>query len=171
MQWMGASELEVKKDTLRKLYRIQYLLQSTHISDGRWYPIVQVDTHAETTKPLVTWHQFSCWGMQALIHLQLIAFDHERHKDPIYVIPLASDGTTGLISYVKNQDGEGLSYVHTLNSASGFKRKLEAINVTLSAAYLVGRRERWTSFGIIHPKRGFTFPFGSWRKCHIPHHG
>lgn len=71
-----------------------------------------------------------------------IAFDHERHKDPIYAIPLASDGTTGLISYVKNQDDESLSYVHTLNSASGFKRKLEAINVTLSEAYLVGRRER-----------------------------
>ena len=71
-----------------------------------------------------------------------IAFDNERQKDPIYVIPFASDGTTGLISYVKHQDDESLTYVHTLNSASGFKRKLEAINVTLSEAYLVGRRER-----------------------------
>ena len=86
--------------------------------------------------------RYTCRDHKAVSHLTPIQL--LGHKDPIYVIPFTSDGTTGLISYVKNQDDEGLSYVHTLNSASGFKRKLEAINVTLSAAYLVGRRERWT---------------------------
>lgn len=69
-----------------------------------------------------------------------IAFDHEERRNPIYVVPFADDGSTGLISYVKLQDDEGSdrrrSYVHTLNSTSGFQRKLSAINVVLSDEYL-----------------------------------
>ena len=69
-----------------------------------------------------------------------VTFDHERRKDPIYVIPFSQDAKTGLISYVKSntdETAESISYVHTLNSPSGFQRKLEAIQVVLSDEYLV----------------------------------
>lgn len=66
-----------------------------------------------------------------------VAFDGRLRKDSIYVIPFADDGLTGLITYVKHRDGEGTRYVHTLNSSSGFRRKLEAINVVLSDDFLV----------------------------------
>lgn len=61
-----------------------------------------------------------------------VTFESER-KDPIYVIPFADDAT-GLITYLKfNEDEEcPVRYVHTLNSGSGFLRKLDAINVVLS---------------------------------------
>jgi len=67
-----------------------------------------------------------------------VSFENER-KDPIYVIPFADDGSTGLITYVKmNENDEGTArYVHTLNSKSGFRRKLDAINVVLSDDCLV----------------------------------
>ncbi|KAL3757738.1 hypothetical protein ACHAWU_000379 [Discostella pseudostelligera] len=65
-----------------------------------------------------------------------ITFDHGERRNPIYVVPFADDGLTGLISYVKMQDEEGIDhssrFVHTLNSMSGFQRKLSAINVVLS---------------------------------------
>lgn len=71
-----------------------------------------------------------------------VTFAEERRKDSIYVVPFASDGKTGLISYIKHHDdvGDGgcsISYVHTLNSASGFQRKLEAMGVVLSDKDLV----------------------------------
>mmetsp|Transcript_23275 Transcript_23275/g.35680 ORF Transcript_23275/g.35680 Transcript_23275/m.35680 type:complete len:152 (-) Transcript_23275:356-811(-) len=67
-----------------------------------------------------------------------VSFENER-KDPIYVIPFEDDGSTGLITYVKmNENDEGTArYVHTLNSKSGFRRKLDAINVVLSDDCLV----------------------------------
>ena len=67
-----------------------------------------------------------------------IRFENET-KDPIYVIPF-EDGTTGIITYVKmNGNNETTPrYVHTLNSSSGFQRKLHAINVVLSDAHRVG---------------------------------
>ena len=67
-----------------------------------------------------------------------VSFENER-KDPIYVIPFEDDGLTGLITYVKtNENDEGTArYVHTLNSKSGFRRKLDAINVVLSDDCLV----------------------------------
>jgi len=67
-----------------------------------------------------------------------VSFENDR-KDPIYVIPFADDGSTGLITYVKmNENDEGTArYVHTLNSKSGFRRKLDAINVVLSDDCLV----------------------------------
>mmetsp|Transcript_56939 Transcript_56939/g.120881 ORF Transcript_56939/g.120881 Transcript_56939/m.120881 type:complete len:144 (-) Transcript_56939:187-618(-) len=65
-----------------------------------------------------------------------IPFDAVR-KDPIYVNPFNEGELEGLITYVKyHDDGDGTSYVHTLNSGSGFQRKLEAINVTLFDRYL-----------------------------------
>lgn len=72
--------------------------------------------------------------------LYYITFDHERRKDPIYVIPFSQDAKTGLISYTKSttdETGECISYVHTLNSPSGFQRKLDAIQVVLSDEYIV----------------------------------
>lgn len=63
-----------------------------------------------------------------------VEFDTERRKDPIHVIPFASDHSNGIISYVKFSDGgdEVVSYVHTLNSGSGFQRKLDALGVVLT---------------------------------------
>lgn len=75
------------------------------------------------------------------LKLYFVTFENER-KDPIYVIPFAEDGSTGLITYVKpNDEGDedAVRYVHTLNSNSGFKRKLEAINVVLSDKCLVDK--------------------------------
>mmetsp|Transcript_15765 Transcript_15765/g.34127 ORF Transcript_15765/g.34127 Transcript_15765/m.34127 type:complete len:152 (-) Transcript_15765:1232-1687(-) len=68
-----------------------------------------------------------------------VVFDKEKRKDPIFVVAFADDGLTGIISYVKHQDNdeESISYVHTLNTASGFQRKLEAIHVILLDEYLV----------------------------------
>lgn len=65
-----------------------------------------------------------------------VTFEKEKRKDPIYVIPFAEDGLTGLISYVKCKE-DGVNYVHTLNTPSGFQRKLEAINVVLTDEFLV----------------------------------
>lgn len=73
-----------------------------------------------------------------------VLFEDERKKDPIYVIPFADDCSTGLITYLKmNENDEGTArYVHTLNSESGFRRKLHAINVVLSDDYLVDMDHR-----------------------------
>jgi hypothetical protein len=67
-------------------------------------------------------------------------FVDRNEKDRIYIVPFADDCSTGIITYVKmNENDEAVArYVHTLNSASGFKRKLRAINVVLSDDYLVG---------------------------------
>jgi hypothetical protein len=60
-----------------------------------------------------------------------IELDETRRKDPIHVIPFTVDHTTGLISYVKSSEEGEITYVHTLNSCSGFQRKLDALNVVL----------------------------------------
>ena len=71
------------------------------------------------------------------------AFQEERRKDPIIVIPFTEEKETGLITYIKCESeagnveeelahDDGIKYVHTLNSSSGFQRKLEAINVKLT---------------------------------------
>ena len=67
-----------------------------------------------------------------------VDFDKSREKDPILVIPFSSCQTTGLISYVKLNDCEKTcSYVHTLNSRSGFKRKLDALDIVLRDSYIL----------------------------------
>jgi tRNA (cytosine38-C5)-methyltransferase len=48
--------------------------------------------------------------------------------DKVVVVPLDSQNRTGLITFIK----EGTSYVHTLNTPSGFRRKLEAIGIRAS---------------------------------------
>lgn len=61
-----------------------------------------------------------------------VEFDEGRRKDPIHVIPFESDKVTGLITYVKTSEDGRVSYVHTLNSDSGFQRKLHALGVALT---------------------------------------
>lgn len=54
-------------------------------------------------------------------------------KDHIHVIPFQCNHSTGLITYIKfSDDGEVSGYVHTLNSCSGFQRKLDALGVVLT---------------------------------------
>lgn len=48
-------------------------------------------------------------------------------KDPIVVVPLDGYYLTGIITYVK-----GDSYVHTLNTSTGFRRKLHAIGMLVT---------------------------------------
>lgn len=64
----------------------------------------------------------------------------DKSKDPIIVIPFTDEHTTGLITYVKEKENKcrtsdseehTVNYVHTLNSPSGFQRKLAAIHVHL----------------------------------------
>ncbi|KAL7550870.1 hypothetical protein ACHAWF_014076 [Thalassiosira exigua] len=68
-----------------------------------------------------------------------VIFDRAKRKDPIYVIPFTNDDLTGLITYTKLHDEGGVRYVHTLNAPSGFQRKLDAIDVTLTDDLLVER--------------------------------
>ncbi|KAL3785249.1 hypothetical protein HJC23_002704 [Cyclotella cryptica] len=70
-----------------------------------------------------------------------VEFDEEKRKDPILVIPFACDQSTGLISYVKRDGGgHAASFVHTLNSESGFQRKLCALGVVLSDKHRVSNK-------------------------------
>lgn len=58
-------------------------------------------------------------------------------KDRIWVVPLDSKQTVGLITYEKEErvlNGTGQPsiqrrYVHTLNTESGFQRKLHAVGI------------------------------------------
>uniref|UniRef100_A0A7S3L7Z3 Uncharacterized protein n=1 Tax=Amphora coffeiformis TaxID=265554 RepID=A0A7S3L7Z3_9STRA len=62
----------------------------------------------------------------------LYTFQLHGRPDHILVVPLDEVHETGLITYVKTTSGEDCndpSYVHTLNSPSGFQRKLEAIGI------------------------------------------
>jgi hypothetical protein len=72
-----------------------------------------------------------------------VQFDEKKRKDPILVIPFSSDQSTGLISYRKSRDGEAVSYVHTLNSCSGFERKLCALGVVLSDQHRVSSNSNY----------------------------
>ena len=53
-------------------------------------------------------------------------FDLPGRPDRVLVVPLDDNKTVGLITFVKNG---GESFVHTLNTPSGFRRKLEAIGI------------------------------------------
>ena len=55
-------------------------------------------------------------------------FELPGRADPIVVIPLDDLNRTGVITYIKKN--ATTSYVHTLNTTSGFRRKLEAIGIT-----------------------------------------
>ena len=66
-------------------------------------------------------------------------FPTNNRKDSIIVIPFSNDNRTGLISYIKHDsdNADEIKYVHTLNSPSGFQRKLGAIGVILCDEYRV----------------------------------
>ena len=53
----------------------------------------------------------------------------EGRKDKVVVMALDSHNKTGLISYAKE---DGIRYVHTLNTESGFRRKLNAIGIAVT---------------------------------------
>lgn len=76
-------------------------------------------------------------GIDSLLLRQYFVLIENERKDPIYVIPFANDDSTGLITYLKMIEENTIRYVHTLNSESGFRRKLDAINVVLSDDCLV----------------------------------
>jgi tRNA (cytosine38-C5)-methyltransferase len=61
---------------------------------------------------------------------QEYAFDLPDRPDRVLVVPMDIDKTMGLITFAKNH---GQSYVHTLNTPSGFRRKLEAIGIAVSS--------------------------------------
>jgi hypothetical protein len=53
----------------------------------------------------------------------------EGRDDTIWVVPLDEEYTTGLITYQKTQSLGPNRYVHTLNTKSGFRRKLEVVGI------------------------------------------
>jgi hypothetical protein len=60
-------------------------------------------------------------------------FSLPGRKDPVAIVPLDDANTTGVITFVKKgDDEEEPHYVHTLNTASGFRRKLEAIGILVT---------------------------------------
>jgi tRNA (cytosine38-C5)-methyltransferase len=61
-------------------------------------------------------------------------FDHlQGRPDQVLVIPMNMENTVGLISFVKRQDDNSrLNHVHTLNTPSGFRRKLEGIGLEVT---------------------------------------
>lgn len=61
---------------------------------------------------------------EALLHIP-------GRADLVIVLALDTHYETGIISYVK-QTGDERKYVHTLNTPSGFRRKLSAIGVSVT---------------------------------------
>lgn len=60
----------------------------------------------------------------------------DKSKNPMIVIPLTDEHQTGLITYVKENEGkDSCHYVHTLNAPSGFQRKLDAMKICLCDQY------------------------------------
>jgi hypothetical protein len=62
-------------------------------------------------------------------------FSLPGRADEVRVISLDNNNATGVISYVKGGSSDdvlsGDRYVHTLNTPSGFQRKLQAIGIKL----------------------------------------
>jgi hypothetical protein len=63
--------------------------------------------------------------------IQEFEFKQPNRSDKVHVIALDNENRTGIISYEKEGD-QGTKYVHTLNAPSGFRRKLEAIGITVT---------------------------------------
>lgn len=62
-------------------------------------------------------------------------FKQPHRSDKIHVVALDNENRTGIISYEK--EGEGTKYVHTLNTPSGFRRKLEAIGIAVTDSDII----------------------------------
>ena len=57
-------------------------------------------------------------------------FELAGRPDRVLVLPLDKTNETGIITYVKEEEGElGTRYIHTLNTPSGFRRKLAAVGI------------------------------------------
>ncbi len=64
--------------------------------------------------------------------LSVYAFDLPGRPDRVLVVPLDRCNRTGVITFAKTDekhDGSFVSYVHTLNAPSGFRRKLNGIGI------------------------------------------
>jgi len=61
-------------------------------------------------------------------------FSLTDRDDKVRVIALDRDNNTGIITYVKKSSSEigADRFVHTLNTPSGFRRKLEAIGISVT---------------------------------------
>jgi hypothetical protein len=66
--------------------------------------------------------------------LKEFQFELPGRQDKISVVPLDEENITGLITFVK-EDRD--AFVHTLNTPSGFRRKLEAIGILVTAESIV----------------------------------
>lgn len=89
-------------------------------------------------------HSVSEWTPRELVEHAGIVADKKSwsltlpgRPDKIEVLPLDVEKTVGVITFVKEEivDGSGLSkkrYVHTLNTPSGFRRKLNAIGISVT---------------------------------------
>jgi len=62
------------------------------------------------------------------LNIDEVELELPDRPDRIIVMPLDDENRTGFITYVKD-DGSSVRYVHTLNTPSGFRRKLQAIGV------------------------------------------
>jgi tRNA (cytosine38-C5)-methyltransferase len=56
-------------------------------------------------------------------------FELPERADKVCVIPLDTDNETGIITFIKE---ERTAFIHTLNTPSGFRRKLARIGITVS---------------------------------------
>ena len=57
------------------------------------------------------------------------------NKDPILVVAMDPHHSTGIISYIKGDSDSGeIRFVHTLNTSSGFQRKLQAMGLTVTSS-------------------------------------
>jgi hypothetical protein len=74
-------------------------------------------------------------GIDTSFSLKEYEFALPDRPDKVQVIPLDCVNQTGLISYVKT-DSTAAHYVHTLNTRSGFRRKLEAIGIAVTDAHI-----------------------------------
>jgi hypothetical protein len=91
-------------------------------------------------------HSSSEWTPRELVEHAGIVADKRSwslilpgRPDKIEVSPLDAEKTVGVITYVKEEIIEGSEsskkrYVHTLNTPSGFRRKLNAIGVSVTNA-------------------------------------
>jgi hypothetical protein len=92
-------------------------------------------------------HFVSEWTPRELVeHADIVVADKRSwsltlpgRPDKIEVVPLDAEKTVGVITYVKEETIEGClesppkkRYVHTLNTPSGFRRKLNAIGVSVT---------------------------------------
>ncbi|CAJ1960140.1 unnamed protein product [Cylindrotheca closterium] len=74
--------------------------------------------------------EFSESVNDADMELKEYHFELPGRADKIHVIPLDTNNDTGMITFAKEERG---AYVHTLNTSSGFRRKLACIGIEVTS--------------------------------------